>query len=197
MVEFRSDITEVVYVNYLVPVARWLRFVPPGFRCSSQAGGPRWACLRLTYRHGDFEAGVFQTLRRLCGSRCSLTGEFMSATTAPANKGLLRHDAVTTALCTPGARPDPVNRYADAFRAVGDPRRRLAACKVVLEPGTGQRPGCSWIWSSADRSYGPWAQCFADCMPAMLHYAVPQNRAPSTLPADLRTVRRRSGPAFR
>ena len=46
VVEFCSDITEVVYVNYLVPVAQLAALVPPGFRCGLGAGG-RWPCLRF------------------------------------------------------------------------------------------------------------------------------------------------------
>ena len=192
VVEFRSDITEVVYVNYLVPVAQLAALVPPGLSLQQLGPEGRWAMFTfLTYRHGDFGPAFFGPLRRLCGSPVQSNWRIYVRDDRTGKQGVyFVTSAVTTALHSLGAR----------LMAEGMPMHLLSrgrvtravdgGMQVVLEPGQGSAPDAQLdLCPSADRTlHGPWAQCFADYA-AMLHYTVPQNRALSTLPADLRTVR--------
>lgn len=192
VVEFRSDITDVVYVNYLVPVERLAALVPPGL--SLQRLGPegRWAMFTfLTYRHGDFGPAFFGPLRRLCGSPVQSNWRIYVRDDRTGKEGVyFVTSAVTTARHALGARlmaeGMPMHLLADGTVT----RAADGRMQVVLEPGQGSAPDAQLEFSpAADRTlHGPWAQCFAD-YDAMLRYTVPQNRALSTLPADLRTVR--------
>jgi hypothetical protein len=64
--EMRSDITGVVYVNYLVEAARLAPLVPEGLALQRLGPQGRYALLTfLTYRHGHFGFTFLGPLRRL------------------------------------------------------------------------------------------------------------------------------------
>lgn len=66
--EFRSDITDVVYVNYVVPTERLTPLVPEGLELQ-RIGDGRWSLFTfLTYRHGHFGPAMTGPLRALFGS---------------------------------------------------------------------------------------------------------------------------------
>jgi hypothetical protein len=69
VVAFRSDITDVIYVNYLVEADRLQAFVPEGLELQRVGPGGRWALFTfLTYRHGHFGPALLGPLRRLMPS---------------------------------------------------------------------------------------------------------------------------------
>lgn len=191
-VEFRSDITDVVYVNYLVPATQLLALVPPGLSLQRLGPESRFAMFTfLTYRHGDFGPALFGPLRRLCGSPVQSNWRIYVRDDRTGKEGVcFVTSAVTTARHSLGARlmaegmPMHLLAHGSVTRAVD------GAMRVVLEPGQGSGPDARLEFApTADRTlHGPWAQCFADYA-AMLRYTVPQDRALSTLPVDRRTVR--------
>src|SRR5262249_8404586 len=68
-VAFLSDITDVIYVNYLVEADRLEPFVPLGLELQRLGRTGRYALFtHLTYRHGHFGPRLFGPLRRLLPS---------------------------------------------------------------------------------------------------------------------------------
>ncbi len=66
LLSFASDITDVVYVNYLVPAERLLPLVPEGLELQRLGPGGGFALFTfLTYRHGHFGPRRLGPLRRL------------------------------------------------------------------------------------------------------------------------------------
>jgi hypothetical protein len=66
---FRSDITDVIYVNYLVEAERLEAYVPAGLELQRVGPGGRYALFTfLTYRHGHFGPALLGPLRRLMPS---------------------------------------------------------------------------------------------------------------------------------
>jgi hypothetical protein len=69
VVAFRSDITDVIYVNYLVEADRLESYVPAGLELQRLGPGGRYALFTfLTYRHGHFGPALLGPLRRLLPS---------------------------------------------------------------------------------------------------------------------------------
>ena len=61
-----SDITDVVYVSYLVPAASLEGYVPQGLELQRLGEGGRWALFTfLTYRHGHFGFEFLGPIRQL------------------------------------------------------------------------------------------------------------------------------------
>lgn len=188
---FRSDITEVVYVNYLLAADRLAALLPPGLQLQRLGPSGQFAMFTfLTYRHGNFGPTILGPLRRLFGSPVQSNWRIYVRDGHTDKQGIyFVHSAVTTELHALGAR----------LMAEGMPMHLLArgevsraadgAMRVVLAPGQGSAPDAQLeLRPSAERTlHGPWAQCFADYA-AMLRYTVPQDRAMSTLPADRRTT---------
>ncbi len=66
---FLSDITDVIYVNYLVEAERLEPFVPAGLELQHLGRAGRYALFtHLTYRHGHFGPRLLGPLRRLLPS---------------------------------------------------------------------------------------------------------------------------------
>ncbi len=69
LVALNSDITDVIYVNYLVDAQQLLPLVPSGLELQRLGPGGRWALFTLlTYRHGHFGPGLLGPLRQLLPS---------------------------------------------------------------------------------------------------------------------------------
>jgi hypothetical protein len=66
---FRSDITDVIYVSYLVEAGQLERYVPAGLELQRVGPAGRYALFTfLTYRHGHFGPALLGPLRRLMPS---------------------------------------------------------------------------------------------------------------------------------
>jgi hypothetical protein len=192
VLDFRSDITDVVYVNYLLPAEELLLLVPDGLTLQRLGPGDRYAMFTfLTYRHGHFGPGRLGPLRRVFPSPVQSNWRVYVRDERTGQAGIyFVTNAVTTGLHALGAR----------LMAEGMPMHLLArgevsrtaegALRVVLDPGQGSAPDAELeLQPTAERTLaGAFAECFADYQ-AMLAYAVPQDRAMSTLPAEGETVR--------
>jgi hypothetical protein len=189
--EMRSDIRDVVYVNYLLPARALEPLVPPGLELQRLGPKGEHALFTfLTYRHGHFGFALLGPLRRLMPSpvqtnwrihvrdpRSGYAG-IMFLTNAMDNTGL----ALAARMTTEGM-PMHVLRRAKLVREGN-------ALTVVLDPGSGSAPDAELVLRDADPPSleGVWAECFRD-FHDFLAYCVPQDRAMSSQPLRGRVSR--------
>jgi hypothetical protein len=191
VVEMRSDITEVVYVNYLVEAALLERFVPEGLALQRLGPGGRYALFTfLTYHHGHFGFSLLGPLRRLFPSPFQTNWRVHVTDPRSGHRGIrFVTNAIDWTAPALGARllsegmPMHVLHRASLTRD-GD------AMHLTLDPGTGSAPDVDatlrpasprdGVYRDGDWS-GPWAECFADRR-AFLEYCLPQDRAMDAQP---------------
>jgi hypothetical protein len=189
----RSDITDVVYVNYLIPAAQAEAMVPPGLEL--QRLGPDGAHALfsfLTYRHGHFGFRFLGPLRRLFPSPVQTNWRIHVRDPVTGQRGVyFLTNAVThivpalAARLTTEGMPMHVLRDGAVTRAAG------GALRVTLDPGEGSAPDAELDLRPAAATpvlEGAWAACFPDYR-AFLAYCVPQDRALSSQPLRGRVSR--------
>jgi hypothetical protein len=188
---FRSDIRDVVYVNYMVDAERLARWVPDGLELQRLGAGKRYALFTfLTYRHGHFGPTLAGPLRRVFGSPVQSNWRIYVRNPRTGHEGIyFVTTAITTTLHAVGAR----------LMTDGLPMHRLArgevrrdddgALHVALDPGAGSAPDATATLRPARPVLPPaFAACFHDYR-AMLAYTVPQDRALSSQPWAARITR--------
>jgi hypothetical protein len=184
-VAFLSDITDVVYVNYLVDAERLEPFVPAGLELQRIGRGGRLALFtHLTYRHGHFGPRLLGPLRRFLPSPVHSNWRLY---VHDPHTGLPGVYFVTNAIAsTPHALAArllsegmPMHALRRAAVQVGDDR----ACRVLLDPGSGSGPDLEASLRPGDAALPgpPWSECFDDYF-TLLAYCVPQDRAFSSQP---------------
>ncbi|MEZ4393825.1 MAG: DUF2071 domain-containing protein [Polyangiales bacterium] len=195
----RSDIAEVIYVNYLVEAERLARFVPEGLALQRLGPGGRYALFTfLTYRHGHLGAARMGPLRRLAPSPVQTNWRVHVEDPRTGRRGVrfitnaIDHTALALAArLLAEATPMHALRRAELTRD-GDGARRLS-----LDPGRGSAPDASATLRPAGGPAGvyrepaweePWQSCFADFR-ALLEYCVPQDRAMDAQPWRARVSR--------
>jgi hypothetical protein len=182
---FLSDITDVVYVNYLVEAERLEPFVPVGLELQRIGRGARYALFtHLTYRHGHFGPRRLGLLRRLLPSPIHSNWRIYVHDPSTGLGGVY---FVTNAIdSTPHALAArllsegmPMHALRRAAVAVGEDRN----CRILLDPGTGSGPDLEAVLRPGDAVLPgpPWSECF-DSYPTLLAYCVPQDRAFSSQP---------------
>jgi hypothetical protein len=182
---YRSDITDVVYVNYLVPAERLLPLVPQGLELQRVGPGGAYAVFtHLTFNHGGFGPRVAGPLRRLLGSPVQSNWRIHVRDPRRGTPGIYfvtsaissAVNAVAARLLTDGM-PLHVPARAEVSHAAG------GAVRVVLDPGHGSAPDVdATLRPAPGRALPePWSLCF-ESYQAMLAYVVPQSRAMSTQP---------------
>jgi Uncharacterized conserved protein (COG2071) len=184
-VAFLSNITDVIYVNYLVDAARLESFVPVGLELQRLGRGGSYALFtHLTYRHGHFGPRLVGPLRRLMPSPVHSNWRIY---VHDSHTGLAGVYFVTNAInSTPhalGARllsegmPMHVLKRA-AVQLSGD-----RSCRILLDPGEGSAPDLEALLRPGNASLPgpPWSECF-DNYHALLAYCVLQDRAFSSQP---------------
>jgi hypothetical protein len=101
-----SDVEDVVYLTWIVPVERVRQFVPPGVAVIERAGLTLFTI--LTYRHRNFGAKRLGPLRRLCPSPLQsnwrLYVEALPGGLAPARTVLFLRNAFDSAAYALGSR---------------------------------------------------------------------------------------------
>jgi hypothetical protein len=192
VVGFESDITDVIYVNYLVDAARLEPLVPPGLELQRLGPSGEFALFTfLTYNHGHFGPRLLGPLRRLLPSPVQTNWRIYVRDPRTGHEGVF---FVTNAIdWTPHA-------LAARLLSEGMPMHRLARAEVWrtragalvlrLDPGAGSAPDAEAILQqlSSWPTTGPWSAAFPDYR-AMLAYCVPQDRALSTQPWYRRITR--------
>lgn len=180
----RSDITDVVYVNYLVPADRVAHLVPPGLELQRLGPDREWALFTfLSYRHGHFGYALLGPLRRLLPSPIQTNWRIHVVDPVTGDRGIyFVTNAIASTLLGLVAR----------LTTEGMPMHVLARAELVrdgdrvrltLDPGRGTAPDAELALRRGDPPAltGAWAACFADWR-AFLGYCVPQDRALSTQP---------------
>lgn len=190
---FRSDITDVIYVNYLIEREKLEPWVPEGLELQRLGPDGRWALFTfLTYRHGHFGPALLGPLRRLFPSPVQSNWRVYVRDPRSGKEGIyFVTSAITTALHALGARLMAEGMPMHLLLRGQVERSADGAMRVELDPGQGSAPDAR-IELRPDAANpaltAPWSECFASYAD-MLRYTVPQDRAMSTLPAERLTVR--------
>jgi hypothetical protein len=186
-----SDITDVIYVNYLLDAEKLEPLVPPGLEL--QRVGPKTdkaIFTFLTYRHGNFGFRFLGRLRRLSPSAIQTNWRIHVTDPKSGRKGIFfvtnAIDHLAQAL---GARLFSEGMPMHVFQRAELARDGEALC-LLLEPGSGSAPDAKVeVRRRAQRTLpASWADCFGS-FDAMLEYVVPQNRALSSQPYKGRVTR--------
>jgi hypothetical protein len=184
-VAFLSDITDVIYVNYLVEANRLEPFVPAGLELQHLGRVGRYALFtHLTYRHGHFGPRLLGPLRRLLPSPVHSNWRIY---VVDPHTGLRGVYFVTNAIASTAhalaarllSEGMPMHVFLRATVQVGDDR----ACRVLLDPGQGSAPDLEAVLRPGDAVLPgpPWSECF-ESHTAFLEYCVLQDRAFSSQP---------------
>jgi hypothetical protein len=186
IVAFRSEITDVIYVNYLVSASRLAPLVPRGL--SLQLLGPgsdRALFTFLTYRHGHFGPGLLGPLRRLLPSPVQSNWRIHVFDPVTARRGVhFITSAVSMTAHALGARLMSEGMPMHVL-ARGEVRRGDDGAVVVeLDPGGGSAPDASirLVPAAAEVALAPpFSEVFSSYRD-FLAYCVPQDRAMDTQP---------------
>lgn len=198
VVEMRSDITEVIYVNYLVEAGALARFVPEGLALQRLGPGGRYALFTfLTYHHGHFGFSALGPLRRLFPSPFQTNWRVHVRDPRTGRAGVR---FVTTAIdwTAPalGARLLSEGMPMHVLRGAAMTRDG-ALIALTLDPGRGSAPDARMSLRPASASAAgyreagwsePWSSCFGDFR-ALLEYCVPQDVAMDAQPWRARVSR--------
>jgi hypothetical protein len=182
-----SDITDVIYVNYLVEAETLARLVPEPLRVQRLGPGGRYAMFSvLTYRHGHFGPRVFGPLRSLWPSPVQSNWRVYVFDPGTGKAGV--HFLTTAITSFPHALAarllsEGVPMHVPARAEV----KRLpdGAFEVLVDPGGGSAPDVSAELRRGGRGVlpGPWEECFGS-WEEVLGYCMPQDRALSVRPGD-------------
>jgi hypothetical protein len=190
MPAFVSDITNVIYVNYVVDAARLEPLVPPGLTLDRVGPEKRHAVFTfLSFRHGHFGPRLLGPLRLLLPSPLHTNWRIHVHDSRNNRDGIY---FVTNAIS------NTVHALAARMMSEGMPMHVPASAELQaqndrfllrFDPGTGTAPDLSLDLSlAAPAAMGPWSEAFGSWTDA-LRYIVPQDRALSTQPWHGRVTR--------
>jgi hypothetical protein len=176
-VSLRSDIRDVIYVNYLVDAERLLPLVPPGLELDRVGPGGRLAVFTfLSYRHGGFGPGLLGRLRRFLPSPVQTNWRIHVRHTGLNLRGV--HFLGVGITATPQA-------LLARWLVEGVPMHVLAGAEVGargdgfalrLDPGRGSAPDArADLRPTPPPTDGPWRAAFPTWR-ELLAYVVPQDR---------------------
>jgi hypothetical protein len=182
LVELRSDICDVVYLNWMVPSERVAELLPAPL--ALHRIGAFTALSILTYRHGGFGPTLLGPLRRALPSPCQSNWRLYVEPPA----GAARRDAIYFFKTTLSMAPHVIGSrlLSDGLPAhlAGSfvHQRRGAVITTALEPGGGSAPDlAATVRERQERELPPdFERCFAGWEEAV-RYLVEQNRAISVL----------------
>jgi hypothetical protein len=182
-----SDITDVVYVNYLVEASAVEPLVAAPLELQRLGPDGRYAMFTfLTYHHGHFGPTVLGPLRRLCPSPIQSNWRLYVQNPRTGRLGI---QFVTTAIAS------APHALATRILAEGVPMHIPAAAQLsrdadgpivlAIDPGRGTAPDvqATFTPSSVPNLEPPWSLCFASWR-EILGHCVPQDRAMSMRPGS-------------
>ncbi len=161
-----SDVEDVVYLTWIVPVDRVRRFVPPGVAVIERAGLTLFTV--LTCRHRHFGPRILGPLRRLCGSPLQgnwrLYVESLPGQPVPPRTVLFVRNAFDSPAYALGSRlaSDALPAHLPLRFTHG---RSGDGYETVLEPGKGSAPALASTTAAAtgrvlpagyDRFFASW-----------------------------------------
>jgi hypothetical protein len=189
---FVSDITNVIYVNYLVKADLLEPLVPSGLELQRLGPNSDYALFtHLTYQHGHFGPQLLGRLRRFMPSPVQSNWRIYVRDPHTNLRGIyFVTTAISQILPSLMARlfsegiPMHCLRRGDV-RAIG-----AGVFQVTLDPGAGSAPDLALTLQAADcvAFESPWSECFAS-FEDLLPYCVPQDRAMSSQPWAGRVTR--------
>lgn len=186
-----SEISDCVYVNYLVEAQRLERWVPCGLELQRLGPDGRYAMFSLlVFRHGHVGPAWLGPLRRLCPSPIQTNWRLYVRDTHSGAEGVyfvtMAADntwyALAARICT-SAVPMHVLHAAELVR-------RSKTWRIRLDPGGGTAPDLVADLEPAGDVLptAAWRECF-ESYRAMLAWCVPQQRALCSQPWYQRMVR--------
>jgi hypothetical protein len=191
-VTMRSDITHVVYVNYLVPAATLAALVPPALELQRVGPDGKYALFTfLTYRHGHFGFAALGWLRRFMPSPIQTNWRIHVRDPRTGLAGIyFTTNAITHLVPALGARMLTEGMPMHVLHRASVARDDRGALRVELDPGRGTAPDAVLALAPAPVPVlaGAWAECWPDYR-AFLAYCVPQDRAMSSQPLRARISR--------
>ena len=184
-VEMRSDITDVVYVNYLVPADAAATWVPPNLELQRLGPARKYALFTfLTFRHGHFGFAFLGPLRRWLPSPVQTNWRIHVRDPRTGHEGIyFLTNAITSVIPALGARMLTEGMPMHVLARGEMTRSADGEVKVTLDPGSGSAPDAEIQVRpvSAPELTGAWRECWDD-FHAFLAYCVPQDRAMSSQP---------------
>ena len=185
-VTMRSDITDVVYVNYLVPAEAASALVPPGLELQRLGPNGKYALFTfLTYRHGHFGFAFLGPLRRWLPSPVQTNWRIHVTDPRTKHQGIyFLTNAITSTLPALAARLTTEGMPMHVLARGEVSRADDGALAITLDPGGGSAPDAEIALRPLAEPpvlAGAWAECWPDFR-AFLAYCVPQDRAMSSQP---------------
>lgn len=187
-----SDITDVIYINYLVEAERLEHLVPRELELQRLGEGGRYALFTfLTYKHGGFGPRLAGGLRRFAPSPVQSNWRIHVSDPQTGKEGIyFVTNAVSNMAISLGARmlsegmPMHVLRHGEVQR---EPDGEIY---LRLDPGNGSAPDVEARLRPTEHRLleHPWSDCFASYHD-FLAYCVPQDRAFSSQPWHNRVTR--------
>jgi hypothetical protein len=183
-VSFVSDITDVIYCNYLVEAGRLAPLMPAGTELQRLGPDGRYALLTfLTYKHGRFGPRLLGPLRRLMPSPVHSNWRIYVRARSSGKEGVYFFtNAIASTVHALAARllsegmPMHVPELAEVRAEAG------GAFVVRLVSGSGSGPDVeAHLRPGPTELSGAWALCFGSYRD-FLAYTVPQDRAISAQP---------------
>lgn len=191
-VEMRSDITDVVYVSYLLDADAAAKLVPPNLELQRLGPGGKYALFTLlTFRHGHFGFAFLGPLRRWLPSPVQTNWRIHVRDPRTRHEGIyFLTNAITSLVPALGARMLTEGMPMHVLGRGEMARSADGEVRVTLDPGVGSAPDAELrlLPSRAPELTGAWRECWAD-FHAFLAYCVPQDRAMSSQPLRHRISR--------
>jgi hypothetical protein len=182
---FHSDITNVIYVNYIVEAYHLEPLVPPGLELQRIGPDGRYAMFSfLAFRHGHFGPRALGSLRRLLPSPHATNWRTYVRDLHSGHEGVFfTSTAISSLAYALGARLLTEGMPMHLLRRGKLSRTPEDAFLLLLDPGKGSGPDAAGLFRAARETptFGPWDACFPNYK-AMLAYCVPQDRALSVQP---------------
>lgn len=184
--EMVSDVTEVVYVNYLIPAERAAALVEPGLELQRLGKDGEWALFTfLTFQHGHFGFRFLgKWRRRLCPSPVQTNWRIHVRNPRTGHLGVqFLTNAVSNPLVALAARLFTEGMPMHLLQTASIERTPEGITHVALNPGHGSAPDAEATLHAMPppQLTGPWSECWAT-WPDFLAYCAPQDRALSSQP---------------
>jgi hypothetical protein len=181
----KSEIIDVVYVNYLVPADAVAALVPPGLELQKLGDGRSALFTFLSYRHGHFGPTLLGPLRRLFPSPTQSNWRIHVLNPRTGHRGIyFVTNAITSTALALAARLMTEGMPMHVLGRATTMTHTDGVLRLTLAAGAGSAPDAELALRPLDappRLEGAWAECFTDYRD-FLAYCVPQDRALSSQP---------------
>src|SRR5436305_1271123 len=184
-VAFESDITDVVYVNYIVEASKLEPLVPVGLELQRIGCDGRYALFTfLTFRHGHFGPRFLGKVRQLFPSPVQTNWRIYVKEPRTGSLGVFFvTNAISRTSVSLGARLFSEGMPMHVLHTNDLCADQDGNVSQHLDGGNGSAPDARVTLTCVDEwpAHGPWSLCFAS-FEQMLACCVPQDRAFSTQP---------------